>query len=57
MQLRKNYVNLKHCISQKFNVIVIKTAHRRSNLLKVLNFTIIICILNKKFVYEKKKLI
>ena len=36
MQLCKNHVNLKHCIGQKFNVIVIKTAHRRSNLLKTL---------------------
>ena len=36
MQLCKNYVNLKHCIGQKFNVIVIKTAHRRNNLLKIL---------------------
>ena len=36
MQLCKNYVNLKHCIDQKFNAIVIKTAHRRSNFLKTL---------------------
>ena len=36
IQLSKNYVNLKHCIDQKFNVIVIKTAKRRSNLLKTL---------------------
>ena len=36
MQLHKNNENLKHYIGQKFNVIVIKTAHRRSNLLKTL---------------------
>ena len=36
MELCKNYVNLKHRIGQKFKVIVIKTAHRRSNLLKTL---------------------
>ena len=36
MQLCKNYVNLKHCIGQKFNVIAIKTAHRGSYLLKTL---------------------
>ena len=36
MQLCKNYVNLKHCIGFKSNVIVIKTAHRRSDLLKTL---------------------
>ena len=31
-----NNVNLKHCIAQKFIVIVIKAAHRRINLLKTL---------------------
>ena len=36
MQLCKNYVNLKYCIGQKFNVIVIKTALGRSNLLNTL---------------------
>ena len=36
MQLCKNHVNLKYFIGQKFNVIVIKTAHRKSNLLKTL---------------------
>ena len=29
-------MNLKHCIGQKFNVNVIKAAHRRSNFLKTL---------------------
>ena len=36
IQLCKNDVNLKHCIGQKFNVNVIKAAHRRSNFLKTL---------------------
>ena len=30
------YVNLKHCKGLKSNVIVIKTAHRRSDFLKTL---------------------
>ena len=34
MQYSKNYVNLKHCIGQKFNVKVIKATHRRSNFSK-----------------------
>ena len=36
MQLCKYFVNLKQCIGQKFNLIVIKTAHRRSNFLRYL---------------------
>ena len=36
LQLCKNYVNLKYCIGLKSNVIVIKTAHRRSGMLKTL---------------------
>ena len=34
VQLCKNYVNLKHCVNQKFNVKVIKAAHLRSNFSK-----------------------
>ena len=33
---RKKDVNLKHWIGQKFDVIVLKTAHRRSDFLKTL---------------------
>ena len=29
-------LNSKHCLGQKFNVIVIKIVHRRGNLLKTL---------------------
>ena len=36
MQLCKNYVNLKHCKGQKFNVKFIKATHRRSNVSKTL---------------------
>ena len=36
MKLCKNYVNLKHYMGQKYNIIVIKTAHRRSSLLMTL---------------------
>ena len=28
---RENYVNLKQCVGQNFNVNIIKTAHRKSN--------------------------
>ena len=31
MRLCKNYVDLKHCLGQKTNVKLIKSAHRRSN--------------------------
>ena len=36
MQLCKYFVNLKNCIGQKFNVIVIKATHRRSNFFETL---------------------
>ena len=36
IQLCKNYLNLKHCIGQKFNVNDIKATHRTSNFLNTL---------------------
>ena len=50
MQLFKNYVNLEHCLGQKFIVNVIKTTHNRSNFLKETCFTINIC----KYRFKKK---
>ena len=48
---------MKHCIGQKFNVNVIKVAHRRSNFLKTLvSQEILACIgLRKKTVLKLPK--
>ena len=52
-------MNLKHCIGQKFNVNVIKAAHRRSNFLKTLvSQEILACIgLRKKNCFKITKIL